>query len=60
MAAAGPMRSGEAQRIDDYLDDQIGEVRDLSRIDTLIARVSDQQSVLQSQASCSLQHYSLN
>lgn len=51
MSAAGPIKATEAQRVDDYLDDQIGEVRDLSRIDALIARVTEQQAVLQSQVS---------
>lgn len=45
----GPTKTGEAQRVDDYLDDQIGDIRDLNRIDSLIARVAEQQAVLQSQ-----------
>jgi hypothetical protein len=49
MSAVRSITASEAQRVDDYLDDQIGEIRDLGRIDNLIARVTEQQTALQSQ-----------
>ena len=56
MATAGTTAASDAQRVDDYLDDQIADVRDLSRIDVLIARVVEQQSVLQSQVRTVIVH----
>ncbi|ETN42892.1 uncharacterized protein HMPREF1541_02050 [Cyphellophora europaea CBS 101466] len=49
MAATLARQSEDAQRVEDYLDDQIGEARDLDGIDSLLARVGEQQALLQSQ-----------
>jgi hypothetical protein len=39
----------DAQRVRDYLDDQINEVKDLDAIESLIARVENQQALLEAQ-----------
>lgn len=49
MEASASGRSEDAQRVEDYLDDQIGEAHDLDGLDSLIAKVQQQQTLLQSQ-----------
>ncbi|KPI37559.1 RAD50-interacting protein 1 [Cyphellophora attinorum] len=49
MTTLEPVRPTDDQRIDDYLDDQIGEARDLDGLDDLLLRVQEQQALLQSQ-----------
>ena len=49
MTTVAPVRSTDEQRIQDYLDDQIGEARDLDGLDALLAKVQEQQTLLQSQ-----------